>query len=96
MRFAREFGTVSDLFPEGVTDLLDLPHTFYEAVRAALLFLSFDELPQDERPPKRIWTDGGRLAEWFDRIRRDRNRDVESKSIEDPVENDAASSLISG
>lgn len=96
MRFAREFGTVSDLFPEGVDDLLDLPHTLFGAIRTALLYLSFDELPRDERPPKRIWADGERLEAWFKEVERERERKAQGKDIEDPVDNQAAAGLIIG
>lgn len=87
---------MSDLLPEGVDDLLDLPFTLAGAIRSALLFLSFDELPREERPPKSIWLDGRRLQEWFDEVRRDRNRELDGKPVDDPVENAAAESLLVG
>ena len=29
---------------------------------------SFMELPEDKRPPKKIWNDPPKLTEWFDRV----------------------------
>lgn len=63
-------------------------------MRQALVYLSFDELPKDERPPKRIWTDGEALKAWFDRVEQDRERKAQGKEIEDPVDNAAAAGLI--
>jgi hypothetical protein len=48
---------VAQLLPDGVQDVRDLPHTIFEAIRSALLIISFDELPENERPPRRIWND---------------------------------------
>jgi hypothetical protein len=97
VRIARDFGTVDELLPDGIDDVRDTPHVLFEAIRTALVFLSFDELPRNERPPKRIWLDGDALSEWFKQVERDRERSVRGdKHIEDPVENEAARSLIVG
>lgn len=56
--------------------------------------LSFEELPKDERPPKNIWLDGKKLEEWFKAVDDKRKREMEGKGIDDPVENDAAKSLL--
>lgn len=95
MRIARDFGTVSSILPEG-TSLTDAPYTFFEAVRSALLFLSFDELQEHERPPKRMWTKGEQLNDWFEMVKKRRKDDLDSKSggIEDPVDNDARQMLL--
>lgn len=74
----------------------DCPHTIFEAIRNAMLVLSFDELPEDERPPKRIWLDGERLRDWFKTVERRRKEKYSGKHIDDPVDNDAARSLIVG
>lgn len=100
VRVARDFGTVSELLPDGFDDLRDLPHVFFEALRTAVLILSFDELPREERPPRRIWLDGEGLAAWFKDVERKRDEKYSGSDrpgrIEDPVENQAARSLIVG
>lgn len=102
VRLARELGNVSTLFPEGITSVADLPYNLFDAIRLALIFLSFEEMPKDERPPKRIWLDGEKLDEhmkWVEKQREAKHkvdRDGSSQEIEDPVQNEAASSLIVG
>lgn len=63
-----------------------------------MVYISFDELPEDERPPRRMWLDDEGLKAHFDRIRRDRDAkygaDGGAGPIEDPVQNQAASLLI--
>lgn len=93
-------GEVSALFPPGITQVTDLPYKLFDAIRYALVFLSWEELPDDERPPKRIWHDGDALNEHFRWVRKQREdkyrTDGGSKEIEDPVRNEAASSLLVG
>lgn len=62
------------------------------------MFLSFDELPEDERPPRRIWLDGDAMKNWMDEVKRKREAKAKGKDreIEDPVQNDAASMLVVG
>lgn len=65
----------------------------------ALTFLSFEELPEDEQPPKSIWLNGEKMREHFERVKKHRNEKYGgggNSSIEDPVDNDAAKNLISG
>lgn len=93
LRLARDMGGMEQVLPEGVT-ALDMPHNIFEALRYGSIFVGFDELPADERPPKRIWLDGDALNEWFDDVRRGRART--EPDIEDPVENEAARDLIVG
>lgn len=90
---------MSTLLPEGSTSLRDVPYLWLDAVRFALVVLSFDELPSDERPPRRIWRDGERLKEWFDAVNKRREEKYGgdgggSREIEDPVDNHAAHSLV--
>jgi hypothetical protein len=100
VRIARDFGTVAELLPDGVDDLRDCPHTVFYAIRAALIFLSFDELSEDERPPKHLWDDNEQLHKWFDEVKKRRDEKYGGKStpgpIEDPVQNPAAKSLLVG
>lgn len=98
VRIARDLGSVEQLFPDGVSRVVDLPYTIFDAIHRALIFLSFEEYERQEQPPKRIWMDATKLNEWFEKVRVDREKRYSGKSspIEDPVKNDAASSLIVG
>jgi hypothetical protein len=84
-------GTAEMLFPVGVTDITELPYTHFEAIRRAMIFLSFEELPKKDQPPKKIWLDNEKLNGWFERLRREREDGQKpgiDGPIEDPVEND--------
>lgn len=81
VRIARDCGDISSLFPPGVTRLVDLPHTLHTAIRTALYFLKFEELPKDERPPKHYWLDGEKMTTWW--------REVEQRR-EDKMKGDGA------
>jgi hypothetical protein len=75
---ARNAGDISSLFPEGVTRLADLPFTIFNLLANSLYFTSFDELPKDERPPKRIWLDPTAMDEHWSAVearRRDKQQD---------------------
>lgn len=101
LRVAKEHGNLDALLPPGVRNWRDCPHTIFEAVRLGHIFLSFEELPEDERPARRIWLDPAQLTAWFDDVKRRResqssgSRDWD-RSIEDPVSNEAARGLIVG
>lgn len=86
---------MSQLFPEHIHELTDLPHIIFDAIRSAHIFLSFEELPEDEQPPRRIWRDADRMSEHFDAMRRRRNAGPD-QDIDDPVQNEAARDLIVG
>lgn len=98
VRLARDFGTVSELFPRWCTDLRDLPYPLFEAITSACVVLSWDELLEHERPPERMWDSGDQLKEWFEQVKRNREAEAkgEKRAIEDPVENDAAKGLLVG
>ena len=101
VRIARDLGSVSDLLPEGITNLADCPYNIHDAITKALLFLSFaEELEEGERPPKRIWLDPPRLKKWFDAVKLKREEKYGTdgkKGIEGPaVDNGAAKHLIVG
>jgi len=90
---------VSELLPDGIDDVRDIPHLLFNAIRRALVFLSFSDLPQDEQPPHRIWLDDEALNSHFERVKRERDAKYGTGgkgAIEDPVENQAAASLIAG
>lgn len=96
IRIAKSIGDVSSLFPPGITHLADVPHHLADAISKGLAFISFDELPSDEKPPRKIWLDEELLSEWFDEVakRREEKFNGESKEIDDPVSNEAAKALI--
>jgi hypothetical protein len=99
IRIAQQLGGVHTLFPDGVHRLTDLPYTLHDAILAALNFISFDELLDDERPPRKIWGDGEKLNLWFEDVKRRRNEkygQAESGKdpIKDPVRNGAVDLLI--
>lgn len=100
VRIARDFGNVAELLPDGIDDLRDCPHVLFTAIKSALVVLSFDELAEDERPPKRIWNDGEKLTDWFAEVKRRRKTEFGADKgpgpIEDPVENEAARGLLVG
>jgi len=79
------------LFPEGVTDISELPYPLFYAIRRALIFLSFEELPKKEQPPRRIWLDNEKLSAHFAQIERDREEGSKpgiEGPIDEPVQND--------
>lgn len=98
VRLARDMGTVSQLLPGWCRDLMDAPFLLFDAIRTALVFLSFDELPDNERPPKRIWLDGEKLNDWFRQVKRNRDREMKGESTDDGdyEQNAAAEALLVG
>jgi hypothetical protein len=72
VRIARDCGDISSLFPVGITRLWDLPYTIMHAIRLALVYLSWEQLPKEEQPPKKIWLDNDRLESWFAEVTRNR------------------------
>lgn len=90
---------MSELFPEGVANVRDLPYRLFDAIRMALVFIGFDELPKDERPPRKIWLDEEKLNSWFAEVEAKRKRESEGKHTEmegESVHNKAAEQLIHG
>ncbi len=63
--------------PEGV---LNTPWDFVYAVSESLTVLSwFENLPDDEQPPKAIWWSDELIAEWFRNVKENRKKDRDSK-----------------
>jgi hypothetical protein len=94
VRIARDCGDISCLFPPGVKSIVELPYTLFNAIHMALYFLSFEELPKEERPPKRIWLNADLMeAHWeaVTRMRRDRSK---GEDISDLPQNEHADSLL--
>jgi hypothetical protein len=77
-----------------VRDLHDCPYTLFAAIRRAMFYLSFDELPKEERPPKRIWDDDEAIEEWFAAIERKRKRDMTTPQVDDPVQNELTKDFV--
>lgn len=85
---------MSHLLPDGVTSVRDLPYPLHRAIKAALIFLGFEELTPDDMPPRKIWMDGKALNEWFDDVRRRQKDGMSGRDIEDPVRNSAIDMLV--
>ena len=65
-------GDVSVFFSDPI---LDTPHDVVVAVNAALTVLSwFENLPEDEQPPRTIWWSEDLLEEWFKDVKERRDR----------------------
>jgi hypothetical protein len=101
VRLARDFGSVSSLLPDWCRGIHDAPWLLFDAIRSALVFLSFDELPKKEVPPRRIWLDGERLSEWFRQVKINREREMRGDGSSDPEDgemeqNAAAEGLLIG
>lgn len=99
VRIARDLGGIGSLLPPGVDSLDDCPFPLFDAIQRGLIILSWDELPRDERPARRIWGDDEALIAHFERVERERDQKYGlngSGGVDDPVENAAARSLIAG
>jgi hypothetical protein len=69
----------------------------FDALRQTLAFLSFDELPADERPPRKIWLKGKELREWMKAVERRRKEKYGSESgddIDGPVSTNDTKALL--
>lgn len=63
-----------------------------------MIYLGFEEMPEHERPPKKIWQDPEALKGHFDMVKRDREAGTNPNSkvegpIEEPVQNDLTKGL---
>jgi hypothetical protein len=86
VRIARDFGTVSELLPAGLS-LLDAPFPIVGAIRMATVFISWREnLPSKEQPPKSIWLDGNKLESWFKDVEAKREAEMKGKGDKDHPE----------
>jgi hypothetical protein len=87
---------VSVLLPEGVSKLHDIASPMFDAIRMALGFLHFDELPKDERPPRRIWMDPDAMGEHWAKVERIRKEKYGGDGDDDGdyEDNAAAKELI--
>jgi hypothetical protein len=97
VRIARDCGDISSLFPPGIERLWDLPYTLHQAVRLALYFLSFEELPIKERPPKRIWLNSEKMDAWWSEVKADREAQAKGQgSYRDMPQNAFIAEIFGG
>jgi hypothetical protein len=97
VRIARDCGDVSSLLPAGVRSLYDAPYLFVEAVKVALFFLSFEELAVEERPPKRIWLDNDKMAQWWADVKASRDAKYKGRGdYQSMPENQALRDIFKG
>lgn len=92
MRFARDCGDLSLLFPDGIATIRELPYNIFDAIKLALVFLTYEELESEERPPKKIWLDGEAMSKWWKAVKRRREAKYSGKGSDDidgPVERNA-------
>lgn len=94
MRIARDLGDVSLILPAGCRRLSDAPHTFTNALKAGLRFLSFEEMMPDDVPPRNIWLDPKALGEHFKELKIKHRSGSREDEIEDPVKNDLLSMYV--
>lgn len=97
VRVARDCGDVSSLYPRGITRLFDLPYTLHNNIRLALHFLSFDELTEKERPPKKIWLDVERMKMWWSEVKAAREDEAKGgNSVMDMPQNALLKDIFRG
>jgi hypothetical protein len=94
VRLARDLSDVSGLLPAGITRLRDIPFTLLQAIKAALIFLSFEELPAEDVPPRSVWTNTEELNAHFDRVRRRQQARYQGHEPDDEQRNAALDLLI--
>lgn len=98
VRIARDFGGVSELLPPEVENIRDCPWRWFEAIRLGMFFLSFDELPEEDRPHRRIWLDTEAMESHFAALKAKREREAKGDTTleGEPVRNAAARDLVAG
>lgn len=94
VRIARDCGDISSLFPKGIKSIADLPYTLFNAIHMGLYFLSFEELPKEERPPKRIWLDAERMEAHWETVTQMRRDRAKGEDISDLPKNEYADNLL--
>lgn len=77
-------GTAKLLFPPGIDDIRELPAQLFDAIRTSLMFLGFEEMPEGDTPPKRIWLDNEALKEHFDMLKAKRKAEADPDSPQVP------------
>lgn len=73
-----------------------MPYSIHQAITAALAFLSYDELAENERPPKKIWLDETRMKSWWDEVKRMREQAAKGEDESEMEQGSLADSLVVG
>ena len=73
-------GTADLLFPPGCSDIRELPAQLFDAIRTSLMFLGFEEMPEEDSPPKRIWLDNDALTAHFAQLKAKRKAEMDPKA----------------
>lgn len=77
-----------------------MPWLVFEATKHALVCLSFEEIDERDRPPRRIWDDPEALHDHFARVKARRKREAdpnyEAAPDGEPVENAAVKEFLRG
>lgn len=91
MRFARDCGDLTILYPPDIEHARDLPYNIFDAIKLALYWLGFEELEKEERPPKDIWMDHKLMSKWFKAVnkRRREKYGLKDEGIDGPTERNA-------
>lgn len=69
-------GTAHLLFPPGIDNIYELPAPHFAALRTSLMFLGFEEMPEEDAPPKRIWLDDDALTSHFSHLKEKRKAEM--------------------
>ena len=93
-------GTADLLFPPGCTDIRELPAQLFDAIHSSMMFLGFEEMPEEDAPPKRIWLDNDALTTHFANLKAKRKAQSDPnapQAAEGPMqENSLAKDMIVG
>jgi hypothetical protein len=92
-------GTADLLFPPGVTDIREMPSAHFEALSTSLMFLGFEEMPEEDAPPRKIWLDPEALTEhfkWLKQKRKDEMDPDSPKSGGEMKRNELAKDMVVG
>lgn len=81
--------------------MTDLPYPVFDAIHMALSFLSFEDLPTEDRPARHIWLNPDAMDEHWEMVKRrreDRYKSggstyAEDDDIDDPVQSDLTDGL---
>lgn len=89
---------MSELLPLGVESIRECPWRWFEAIRLGMFFIGFEELAEEDRPPRKIWLDSEAMESHFAALKAKRERESKGDTTLEgvPVQNSAARDLIAG
>lgn len=61
----------------------------HDAIKAALAWLSYEDLPKKERPPKSIWLDADKIRAWWAEVERNREAEMKGEGSTQDMERNA-------